>query len=178
MTEVWLRPNRRALYAGMLLPAVAALGGIALALAAGSPWLRALGGGFLALGGSIVGLLAWQSRQPRVGFVPGYLLFYLRLGSPIRVPIEVVEGCFLGSGPLKLTDASESSLRTANLVFRIADKATDWVAVPIKPALGCWAEGYITIHGAWCERLTLEVVQRLNVRLHKAQQAAAAVADA
>ncbi|HEY2827859.1 MAG TPA: hypothetical protein VGJ04_09690, partial [Pirellulales bacterium] len=52
----------------------------------------------------------------------------------------------------------------------IADKATDYHQRDVKPALGRWDEGYVTIHGAWCEPLTLEVVQRLNVRLAEAQR--------
>ncbi len=43
MREVWLRPNRRALFAGMVLPVLAAAGGVATALAAEAVWLRAIG---------------------------------------------------------------------------------------------------------------------------------------
>lgn len=170
MREVWLRPNRRAIYAGMVFATAQPLIGVILILLTDDFWLHGAGWILVALGALIIGLLAWQSRQPRVGYVPGYLLLYLRPGAPIRLPIDAVEACFLGSGPLKLTDASESSLRTANLVFRIADKATDWTSAPIKPALGQWVDGYVTIHGAWCERLTLDVVRRINVRLHEAQR--------
>ena len=144
--------------------------GIVLILATDEVWLHVAGWILVALGALIIGLLAWQSGQPRVGYVPGYLLLYLRPGAPIRLPIEAVEACFLGSGPLKLSDTGESGLRTANLVFRIADKASDWASVPIKPALGQWVDGYVTIHGTWCERLTLDVVRRINVRLHEAQR--------
>jgi hypothetical protein len=31
--------------------------------------------------------------------------------------------------------------------------------------LGKWCGSYITIRGTWCERLSVELVQRLNVRL-------------
>ena len=173
MSEVWLHPNRRALYAGMVLPALVAAAGLAAALVAEAIWLRGIGLALAALGALLVGLLAWQSRQPRIAYEPGYLRVYLRLGSPLRVPLGIVECCFLGSGPLKLSDTSESSLKTANLVFRLADRATDWVNRPVKPALGKWADGYITIHGAWCEPLTLEVMKRINSRLHEVHEASA-----
>ena len=66
-----------------------------------------------------------------------------------------------------------AKLRSSNLVIRLDEKATDWHEVEVKPALGRWSEGYVTIHGTWCEPLTLEVLQHLNVRLHELNQPAA-----
>jgi hypothetical protein len=53
---------------------------------------------------------------------------------------------------------------------RVAEKATDYHHREVKPALARWDEGYVTIHGAWCEPLTLQVVQRLNARLAEAHR--------
>ena len=54
---------------------------------------------------------------------------------------------------------------TVNLVARLAQRQTQWAQVEVKPALGNWAEGYITIRGTWCEPLNPELVRRLNRRL-------------
>ena len=157
----------------MVLPAVVAAGGLTLAVAAEAFWLRALGAVVAVLCALLIGLLTWQSWQPRLAYESGFLCVYLRLGVPIRVPVELIECCFMGSGPLKLTDASQSNLKTANLVLRLADRAPEWANVPVKPALGKWADGYITIHGAWCEPLSLDLLQRINTRLHEIQHSAA-----
>lgn len=117
----------------------------------------------------LLALIVWWMRQPRLAFDGGILLVYLRAGGPYRVPIDAVECFFLGSGPLKLSDQIDAPYRTVNLIVRLAEKATDWADRPVKPALGRWHEGYIMIYGAWCEPLSLEVVSRLNVRLHQIQ---------
>ncbi len=173
MREVWLRPNRRALFAGMVLPALVAAGGVAAALASEAVWLRAFGAAIALLAALLIGGLAWQASQPRLGYEPGLLCVYLRLGRPIRVPVELIECCFMGAGPLKLTDAGQSNLKTANLIIRLADRAPEWANVAVKPALGKWADGYIMIHGTWCEPLSLELLQRINTRLHEIQHSAA-----
>ncbi len=154
---------------GMQPPALLAAIGLALVLLCAAPLPRAIGWMAIALGGALFGLLLRQMSQPRLAYEPGYMLAYLRLGSPVRVPIDVVECFFLGSGPLKLSDQVNAPFRTVSLIVRLAEKATDWTDRPVKPALGRWAEGYIMIHGTWCEPLSLEVVTRLNTRLHSIQ---------
>ncbi len=170
MLEVWLRPNRTAIYFGLIPPGMLAVAGL-ICTSSNAGWLRAIGWVSLATAGLLAGLMVQQLRQPRLAYRDGRLLVYLRLGPPIRVPIEIVEGFFLGSGPLKLTDSHDRPQQTVNLVVRLSDKATEWTAISVKPALGKWEEGYISIRGAWCERLTLKVVERLNVRLHEIQHA-------
>ena len=171
MREVWLRPNRRS----YCRHGAAGIGGRgwtgdgARGRSRLGPRNRTCGSG---PGRLLIGLLAWQSWQARLGYEPGFLLVYLRLGRPIRVPVEFVECCFMGSGPLKLTDAGQSNLKTANLVLHLADRAPEWANVPVKPALGKWADGYITIHGAWCEPLSFDLLQRINTRLHEIQHSA------
>jgi hypothetical protein len=168
MNEIWLRANRRALWMGLLAPG--SLAAVALACVFfGSGPLRVLGWAGVVVAGCVVGLILWLMRQPRLAYQPGYMLVYLRLGPPIRLPIEVVECFFLGSGPIKLTDHIDAPYRAVGLIVRLAEKAAEWADRPVKPALGRWHEGYILIHGAWCEPLSLEVVSRLNVRLHQIQ---------
>jgi hypothetical protein len=171
MFEVWLCPNRRALAMGMSAPALLAAIGVAVTLVGGT-LPCAIGWTVIGFAVLLSALLLWQIFQPRLAYEPGSMLVYLRLGSPIRVPIDLVEGFFLGSGPLRLSDRHSAPFNAVGLIIRLAEKAADWADRPVKPALGRWAEGYITIHGAWCEPLSLEVVTRLNVRLHDIQHAA------
>ena len=56
-------------------------------------------------------------------------------------------------------------VQVAQLGIRIAERATDWAEVAVKPALGKWCGGYVTIYGTWCEPLSLELVKQLNARL-------------
>jgi hypothetical protein len=169
MRETWLRPNLRALRFGLLAPAVIAVASLALVLSQLTALIVA-GWILLALALTLGLLFFWFMRRPVLAYEAGYMLVYLRKGGPFRMPIGVVEGFFLGSGPLKLADQWNAPYQTVNLIVRLAEKATEWADRPVKPALGRWAESYVMIHGAWCEPLSLEVVSRLNVRLHQIQQ--------
>jgi hypothetical protein len=51
------------------------------------------------------------------------------------------------------------------LVIRIAESAADWQHVEVKPQLGSWCGGYVTVRGTWCEPLSISLVNRLNQRL-------------
>jgi len=124
----------------------------------------------VALGGFVAAMLVWQGRQPRLAYEDGLLLLNLRSGAPIRLPVELVQCAFLGAGSTQLPGLGGREIRTANLVMRLEEKASDWAEVSVKSALGRWSEGYITIHGAWCEPLTLDLVQHLNQRLHELKQ--------
>jgi hypothetical protein len=154
---------------GFAGPLVLAAIGIGLLFLTKETWALPAGLIAFATATAIFGFLLWLMTQPRLAYEPGFMLVHLRFGSPIRVPIDVVECFFLGSGPLKLSDQVNAPFRTVSLIVRLAEKATDWADRPVKPALGRWAEGYIMIHGAWCEPLSLEVVTRLNTRLHNIQ---------
>jgi hypothetical protein len=59
----------------------------------------------------------------------------------------------------------------SQLAVRLAERATEWSQIDVKPALGKWCGGYITIYGAWCEPLRIELVNRLNAQLAAAHQA-------
>jgi hypothetical protein len=104
-------------------------------------------------------------HRPRIAYQDGQVLFYLRSGSPIAIPVEFVEAFFLGQGPLALPGQPRHADSTVNLVARISQRATAWSARDVKPALGRWCDGYVTICGAWCEPLNGEIVRRLNRRL-------------
>lgn len=171
MTDVWLRTNRRALVMGMILPAVLVAIGVVLEMGialGGAEWVRYLGRIMMIGGMLLLFTIAVQLRFPRLAYQNQQVLVYLRGGDPIRVPVEVVECFFMGRG--KLPGSETDAIPVRNLVMRIAEKATDYQRRDVKPALGGWDEGYVTIHGAWCEPLTLEVVQRLNRLLADAQR--------
>jgi hypothetical protein len=173
MREVWLRTNRRILLLGMILPIVLLAVGLFLAFGTAidaGTWVRILG--WLIAGGGLLlwGLIAIQMKFPRVAYADQQVLVYVRAGGPIRVPVELVECFFLGRGAGQLPGPEGSAIPVRNLMMRVAEKATDFQHRDVKAALGRWDEGYVTIHGAWCEPLTLEVVQRLNARLAEAHR--------
>jgi hypothetical protein len=173
MTEVWLHSNRRVIGLG-LVPVIAAAVLAALVL-----WkveavaVRALAWGAMAAAAALaVGLLV-QLGRPRIAYREGEVLFHLRAGAPIAVPREVVEAFFLGQGQSHLPPVRGREPETVNLVARLSQKAPQWMHVPVKPALGRWCEGYVTIRGTWCEPLTGELVRRLNARLRELRDAGA-----
>jgi hypothetical protein len=175
-TEVWLRTNVRALWLGVLLPGAAAGAGalMVLGLPGREPpaWMRLVGGVLAALGALLILALAVQLRRPRLAYADGRLLVWLRSGPPIRVPIECVECFLLGQAPSMLPGKRHRRTEAAALVIRIAESAADWQHVEVKPQLGSWCEGYITIRGTWCEPLGIPLVNRLNRRLAEVTAAA------
>jgi hypothetical protein len=170
---IWLRTNRRALAFGAVPPALSALLGAYLLFAVGpsaSVWWRWIGGVVLAIGLFSVLALMLQFRAPRIAYFGGNVLFYLVAGPPIAVPVRAVEGFFLGQGPTMLPGPANRSGATVNLIARLSQRETDWAERKVKPALGRWAEGYVTIRGTWCEPLNGETVRRLNRRLREATE--------
>jgi hypothetical protein len=174
--EVWLRTNSRALWFGMIPPAIVAVAGLLMSI--GPPgttpaaWMRAVGLVLLAGGGSLVLLLAVQLRRPRLAYCDGELLVWLNPGAPARVPIAVVECFWLGQAPSMLPGKQHQKTETASLVIRLAEHASDWHQRQAKAALGAWCSGYITIRGTWCEPLSISLVNRLNERLAEVTRAA------
>jgi hypothetical protein len=167
--EIWLRTNVRAVLFGTLLPLVVGLAGLVFSL--GVPgrepatWMRALGIGLIVVAGITIVLLLLQLRQPRLAYCDGRLLVWLRSGAPIRVPIGAVECFWLGHAASLLPGKRNERTETQTIVIRIADKAVEWRQQEVKPQLGAWCDGYITIRGTWCEPLNIDVVNRLNRRL-------------
>lgn len=150
-------------------PALAAIGGAWLLAAnrgEANGLLIAIGTILLLGGLSGVAVLAIQLRKPRIAYEGGQVLFYLRRGQPIAVPVEIIEAFFAGQGPAHLPAVSKQP-QTVNLVARLSQRHTEWSRHEVKPALGNWADGYVTIRGAWCEPLDGELIRRLNRRLRE-----------
>src|SRR5687767_2084645 len=95
MTEVWLRSNRRVLLMAMVpVLALGIVGGLLVMADSGAA--RAVGWVLASLSVALVGVLLRQLRQARIAFRDGEVLFSLRAGTPVAVPVEVVEAFFLG----------------------------------------------------------------------------------
>ncbi|MCC7086348.1 MAG: hypothetical protein IT427_15205 [Pirellulales bacterium] len=168
MQETWLHTNRRILLLGMILPA--ALVGIGLVVSIVKPLdaaagLQIVGWVLLGIGLFLFVIFGWQFRLPRLAYADGALLIYLRMGPPFQVPIEIVEAFLLGTGGGQIPGTAGRDVPMRNLVIRLADSAVDFHRRQVKPALGRWEDGYITIYGTWCEPLGLELANRLNSRL-------------
>jgi hypothetical protein len=174
MREVWLRTNRRAICFGVVPPALLALlGGWLVVDADAAPNHLAWWVGVLLLvgGGGLVVALLVQLRQPRISYDNGQVLFHLRLGPPLGVPVDLVEAFFLGQGPTMLAGGKTNQEPTANLVARLSRRDPTWHEREVKPGLGAWSDGYVTIRGTWCEPLHGEVIRRLNRRLREVSEA-------
>jgi hypothetical protein len=174
--ETWLRTNRRALMFGAVPPFMLAVLGAWLAFGvadAAGGWMVWTAIAMVAVGVVLVAALLSQVGQPRIAYRDGHVLFYLRSGAPLAVPVSLVEAFFLGQGPLLLTDDRQQRSPTVNLVARLSQRAPEWSQRDVKPALGRWCESYVTIRGAWCEPLTEAVVRQLNRRLREVTDAIA-----
>jgi hypothetical protein len=133
--------------------------------------LRIIAGVLAGLSAAAFTICIALARQPRLAYSDGRLLVYLRRLGPLAVPIDLVEAFLLGQGPSWLAGKKHGRTETTTLVIRLADRAVDWSHRDVDPVLGSWCDGYITIRGTWCEPLTLELVNRLNLRLHQVTSA-------
>ena len=174
IVETWLKTNRRALALGLVLPVLVAVLACAAAIwAAASGQHVVVQAGLLLLGAVglwMVGQLGYAMTRPRLGYEAGDLLVYLEPTRPTRVPIGIVEVFFLGQGPAELPKLKGRELETQNVIVRLAESAEEWKHRDVRPALGHWCEGYITIRGSWCERITPELMRRMNRRLLEVKQ--------
>jgi hypothetical protein len=171
MHETWLRPNRRAILFGCVpLVLLICLGGwMTFGLPSAARVWHIVGVTMTMLGGLALLVLLKELRKARVGYMNGRVLFYLTSGPPIGVPVGVVEAFFLGQGPAALPGGVGNEQETVNLVARLSQRETDWAKRDVKPALGQWCGGYVTIRGTWCEPLGNDVIRRLNRRLKEVQ---------
>ena len=179
--EVWLRPNRRILGVGLIFFTL--MLGVAVGLIAWSAHLAMTLAGLVlgALSLAMCGLILRSLMRPRLAYEDGFLLVLLGSWQPHRVPIELVECFFRGQGPSLLPAArlagEQDSPESSTIVVRLAESAEDWKNVDVRPSLGFWCDGYITIRGTWCEPINAERMQQLNHRLvetHRQQRAAKA----
>lgn len=170
MRETWLHPNRRAILFGCVPPLIATLFCAWLATSAtfGSAgcWIGVAG---FVLGVVITGILIFQLRRPRIAFENGQVLFNMRNGPPIGVPVEIVEAFFAGQAPASLPLMSQQP-QTVTLVARLARRNTEWASKPVKETLGSWDDSYVIIRGSWCEPLDGELIRRLNRRLKEVKE--------
>jgi hypothetical protein len=104
-------------------------------------------------------------RTPRIAYEDGHLLFVLRGGEPIRVPVSVVECFFFGHADSQIHSRGSESPETKTIVVRLAESAGQWRHQQVKAELGHWCDGYITILGTHCEPIDAALLQRLNARL-------------
>lgn len=172
--EVWLRTNRRAMTTMMVPPALLSLGslaGLVLSVATDQYWfVSAMFGLFVLMSLWLLGSLTHAMLLPRVAYQSGELLVYLEFQRPTHVPIDIVEVFFLGQGPSELPKIKGREPETQNVIIRLAESATEWKHRDMKPAIGLWCEGYITIRGSWCEPITPEIMRQLNHRLIEIQR--------
>jgi hypothetical protein len=174
MQQVWIRPNRRILILGMIIPGAVisiALFGAAKALSAGIMWLAGVSLGVVAVGFVLLALIARQLCLPRVAYEHGELRFNMTRGSSLHVPIEFVECFFFSASHGQIPGRAQRAATLRNLVIRLSEKAVEYHDRPVMPSLGRWEDGYIVIHGAWCEPLSLDLVQKLNHQLAVEQRA-------
>jgi hypothetical protein len=164
MKETWLQTNRRAIWFGCALPLVIAALGLWLATGPNIAW-RAAGAILLVAAALVVAALLRQLLRPRIAYSEGQVLFNLKPGEPIAVPVHIVEAFFLGQAPAHLPGNSQQREKTVTLVARLAQRYKEWAERDVKPAFGDWKEGYVTVRGTWCEPLDNDVVRRLNRRL-------------
>ena len=169
--EVWLRANRRALMLGFVPPLFVLALGVALVVglqgqADARVW-RGVGWTLLGMAAIPVAVLLFLWKQPRMAYQSGHLLVFLQWGPPLRLPIDIVECFFLGQGPSLMPEAADESSETVTIIVRLAEAAKEWHHVDVKPSLGHWCDGYVTIRGTWCEPLNQDVAQILNDRLRE-----------
>ncbi len=175
MREIWLQGNRRAILFGAILPTVLMLAGLAMVGVAlnrdGAIVLRSCGSAAILIGMLVLAILAVQYRRPRIAFQNAHVLFFVRSGGPIAVPVDIVEAFIIGQGPAHLPGISKQP-NTVNLVARLSQRHTEWARQAVKPAIASWCDGYVTIRGTWCEPLNSEVIRRLNRRLKEVKERA------
>ena len=175
MAEPWLRSNPRvALFGAVPLGIITLIGVILTRGGFGHPpavAVRTIGYALVFAAGLALALWWFVARLPRISHRDGYLLVYLRLSRPIRVPIEAIECFFMGQGPDPVVGRlGKETMETINVVMRLAERSREWREVKVNPLLGYWCDGYATIRGAWCERLSTDLVTELNHRLMHAKR--------
>ena len=158
---------------GMSLPALSLGAGVVLStgLLGDSMAMRCGGVVLGSVSAVFLGTLVYVTRLPRLAYEDGHLLVYLRSLEPIRVPSQFVECFFLGQATSQLTRREPHEVVARTVVVRIAETADQWQRQNVKPALGQWCDGYVTIRGTWCEPLSVERVNELNRRLAEAHRA-------
>ena len=119
MQEVWLKTNRRAILFGLVLPLVIIGIGLWLMFGAERGTDYAWPGALVSVFGAIVLFaLLRQIRRPRIAFRDGHVLFYVRSGQPIAVPVDIVESFFAGQSEAHLPGFANQP-QSVNLIARL-----------------------------------------------------------
>ena len=172
---IWLRPNPRA-----IVPSAVVLGVLILLTAALTVVCWLLHANTLITVFTVAALLGLQTvflvmlywaRLPRLASDGRHLLVFLEGMQPRRVPLDLVECFFRGETEAALPGTKAREAKTASIVVRLAERATDWQKCEVRPSLGHWCGGYITILGTWCEPITADLLRDLNARLTAAHRA-------
>jgi hypothetical protein len=169
MAEIWLQANTR-VFAPSIALATATASGCAVMASLNPHELGWTLGAAVAAGAVLALWLA--SRRPRLAFDGRSLLLRVRQGPPVAVPIELVEGFLLQKGPAFLDGRDDYHTETTTLVVRIAERAEEFRKVETNVRVAAWCGHYCTLRGTWTEPLSVDLVNRLNQRLHDVQQAA------
>ncbi len=177
-SDIWLRGNKRYLTGSLIFPSLMLLWGAGLLFWAMftevGDWRTWLGLIVCVLGSLCTGVILRVGLLPRIAYDSDERAVVLYLPGPTayRVPLDIVECFFLGSGITQIPGQPQRDVQTKNVVVRLAERATDWHRRDLTLSIGKWCEGYITIRGLYCEPLDIEVVKHLNTLLHQAQQSA------
>ena len=167
--ETWLSSNRRAFALALVLPILLAVGsGLTIVNVDQLAWLIVAGIAAL-LSLVVIISLALLAIQPRLAYHEQHLLVYLGARRPFRLPIALVEVFFLGQAPSMVQPDGDpfddQGPSTSTIVVRLAERASEWQQRDVRPMLGHWCDGYITLRGTWCQPITEELVKTLNHRL-------------
>ncbi len=130
----------------------------------------------LLFAGGILGGLLWMMSIPRLAYRDGQVLFFLRLGPPIVVPLEALEIFLVGRQGAHAGPVGRPA-QVACVIVRMRDRAKAWRECQVSPALASWQDGYVTIRGTWCEPVSPDLLKRLNRRLRELQREGEAVAE-
>jgi hypothetical protein len=170
--DVWLQGNRRLIYPMFVLPILLAILGITLIALTWDRyiWLSAVGVLIIAVSVLLSISIMFYAYTMRIACDGKNLLLYIQESKPVAVPLEIVECFFLGSGITAMPGSPNREIQTKNIVVRIAERATDWAHRDMPLEVGKWCEGHVTIRGLYCEPLTVDKVQELNVKLYEAHQ--------
>ena len=170
MYETLLRGNRRFGVLGLIVGGALTSVGIGLTCFGGQIALRGLGVANISVG-VVTMFLWWQFlKQPRLAISDSELWVYIQVTKdPVRVPLEAVEVFFIGQGAVTgsvpgQTDEYKGAV-AANVIVRIAERATEWHSKEVNQWLGIWQEGYITLRGLWCEDINQELLKKMNRKL-------------
>lgn len=176
MSETLLKNNRRAVLTLVALWVLIGLSSFIvwrLAVVRGASTFVTWGAGIATLITCVIAIRTYLwGRQPRVALTDDSVRVLTRGFELAPVPIDAVECFFIGQDVGTHVQRTSGGSRVANvtIVVRLAQRATDWHQRTMEPSLGRWADGYITLHGLWCEPIDGDFVNEMNHRLAAAKR--------